>query len=220
MARMCSRYAQSADAKTLAERFRVAAAPGVGPRYNLSAGQEAPVVIAAPAPRMTRLRFGLKPAWAQGPAAKPLVNARAETVADKPFFREAFRRRRALVPATAWYERPRRGADKAPRLFRRTDRALFAFAGLWEPGPGGFALVTVAPNPVAATIHDRMPAVLAPDDEAAWLDPAAPPESLKELLRPYPSTLLEIVRVSERLETGADEPSLMDPVRSPQGELF
>jgi putative SOS response-associated peptidase YedK len=217
---MCSRYAQGADAKTLAERFRVAAAPGVEPRFNLSAGRDAPVVIAAPAPRMSRLRFGLKPAWAEGPSAKPQVNARAESAADKPYFREAFRRRRALVPATAWFERPRRGADKAPRLFRRKDSALFAFAGLWEPGPGGFAVLTVPPNPAAARIHDRMPAVLSPDDEAEWLDPKTPPARLLELLRPYPSSLMEIVRVSDRLESGADDPSVIAPAPHPQGELF
>ena len=217
---MCGRYAQSADAKTLAARFGVAAAPGVEPRYNLSAGQDAPVVIAAPAPRMTRLRFGLKPSWAEGPSAQPQVNARAESAADKPYFREAFRRRRALVPATAWFERPRRGADKAPRLFRRKDSAPFAFAGLWEPGAGGFAILTVPPNPAAAKIHDRMPAVLAPDDEAEWLSPATTPARLLELLRPYPSSALEIVRVSERLESGADDPSLLEAAPHPQGELF
>ncbi|MDE2490668.1 MAG: SOS response-associated peptidase [Elusimicrobia bacterium] len=213
---MCSRYAQGADAKALSERFGAAAAPGAEPRWNLSGGRAAPVVIAAPARRMSLLRFGLKPAWAEG--AEPALNARAETAADKPYFREAFRRRRALVPATAWFERPRRGADKAPRLFRRRDAALFAFAGLWEPGC--FAILTVAPNSLVAGIHDRMPALLAPHEEAEWLDPAAPPARLAELLRPYPSELLESVRVSARVESGADDPSLVEAVPHPQGELF
>lgn len=216
---MCSRYAVASDPKALAERFRVAPAPGLRPRYNLAPGQEAPVVLAAPAPRMTLLRWGLLPSWAAGPSAKPQINARAESLADKPFFRDAFRWRRALVPADGWFEWPKRGADKAPRLFRRRDGAPFAFAGLWEPA--GFAIVTVAPNPLVARVHDRMPALLAPDAEAAWLDAKTPPERLLELLRPYPSEPLEVRRVSERIGSAAlDEPSLLEPAPRAQGDLF
>ncbi|HEX4046717.1 MAG TPA: SOS response-associated peptidase, partial [Elusimicrobiota bacterium] len=175
---MCSRYAATADPKVLAERFGAAPAPGLRRRYNVAPGQEAAVVLAAPARRMSLLRWGLVPAWAKGPQAKPQINARAETLADKPFFRESYRWRRALVPADGWFEWPKRGADKAPRLFRLKSGAPFAFAGLWEAG--SFALATVPPNPLVARIHDRMPAVLARSDEEAWLDPATRPERLRE----------------------------------------
>lgn len=216
---MCSRYTASADPKTLAARFGAAPPPGLSPRWNVAPDQQAAVVIAAPARRMTMMRWGLLPAWAQGPQAKPQVNARAESLADKPFFRDAFRWRRALVPADGWYEWPKRGADKAPRLFRRKDGALLAFAGLWEPG--GFAVVTTAPNPLAARVHDRMPAVLAPGAEDAWLDPKTSPERLRELLLPYPSDLMEVRRVSERVGTSSvDEPSLAEVCAPPQGDLF
>jgi putative SOS response-associated peptidase YedK len=216
---MCSRYTATADPRLLAERFGVTPAPGLKPRYNVAPGQEAAVVIAAPAPRMSLLRWGLLPQWAKGPQAKPQINARAETLAEKAFFRESFRWRRALVPADGWFEWPKRGADKAPRLFRLKDGAPFAFAGLWEAG--SFALVTVAPNPLVARIHDRMPAVLARGDEAQWLDPQTRPERLRELLLPYPSELLDARRVSARVDDVAlDEPSLLDAENSSQGDLF
>ena len=216
---MCSRYTAAADPKLLAERFGVAPAPGLKPRYNVAPSQESAVIIAAPAPRMSLLRWGLLPAWAKGPQAKPQINARAETLADRPFFRESFRWRRALVPADGWFEWPKRGADKAPRLFRLKGGAPFAFAGLWEAGT--FALVTVEPNPLVARIHDRMPAILARGDEAEWRDPMTRPERLRELLMPYPSELLDVRRVDGRIgNTALDEPSLLDEAASAQGDLF
>jgi putative SOS response-associated peptidase YedK len=216
---MCSRYTATADPKTLAERFGVAPAPGLKPRFNVAPGQDAAVVIAAPAPRMSFLRWGLLPPGAKGPRAKPQINARAETLADKPFFRESFRWRRALVPADGWFEWPKRGADKAPRLFRLKGGEPFAFAGLWEAGT--FALVTVEPNPLVARIHDRMPALLARGDEAEWLDPQTRPERLRELLLPYPAERLDVRRVDGRVGSAAlDEPSLLDEAASSQGDLF
>lgn len=184
---MCSRYRADVTAAELAARFGVPAPPGWEPRAELAAGDEAPALIAAPAPRFSLLRFGLRPGWA-GEDAKPQLNARAESAADKPYFRDAYRRRRCLVPARAWFETPRRGPDKSPRRLERLDGALFAFAGLWEPGC--FAILTVEPNPLVAAVHERMPALLAPDAEAAWLDPRTPRERLRELLLPYPSELL------------------------------
>jgi putative SOS response-associated peptidase YedK len=178
----------------------VTAAPGLAAPVEPRAGVSAPVVIAAPEKRMTALAWGLVPAWADGPSAKPQINARAESAADKPYFREAFRWRRCLVPATSWEETPRRG-EKTPVRFALKPRALFAFAGLWEPK--GFAVLTVEPNPVAARVHDRMPAVLDPESEAAWLDPKTPPARLRDLLAPYPSDLVELSRAA-----------------TPQGELF
>ena len=216
---MCARYTLTTDPKTLGERFGVAPAPGLKPRYNLAPGQEAAAVIAAPEPRMSLLRWGLLPSWAKGPTAKPQINARAETLADKPFFRESFRWRRALIPADGWFEWQKRGADKGPRLFRLKSRAPFAFAGLWESGT--FALVTVPPNPLAARVHDRMPALLPPDAEREWLDLKTPPARLRELLLPYPAELMDATRVSDRVgSVAADDPSLLAPAERAQGDLF
>lgn len=217
--RMCGRYALGAEAGKIAARFGAAAAPGLKPRWNVAPAQPAAVLYAAPAVRMGMLSWGLLPAWAKGPDAKPQINARAETLADKPFFREAFRWRRALVPADGWYEWPKKGADKSPCYFSLKDGGLFAFAGLWEPG--NFAIITVEPNPAVARVHDRMPAILARDAEAEWLDPKTKPERAKELLRPFPSELLSLRRVSPRVGSVAvDEPGLTDHAPNAQGDLF
>lgn len=197
---MCSRYRVDATAKALAERFGAAPPPGYEPGGELSLGLEAPVLIAAPERRFTRLRFGLKPAWA-GEDGKAVVNARAESLPEKPYFRDAFRLRRCLVPAVAWLEQPKRG-DKTLRRLGRADGALFAFAGVWEPGC--FAVVTVEPNALVKAIHDRMPAVLEPGEEASWLDPQTPPSRLQELLRPFPAESLSCAYAESQ----------------PQGELF
>lgn len=198
---MCSRYRVEASAAALAQRFGAAPPPGYEPGGELELGSPAPVLIAAPEKRFTLMSFGLKPRWA-GEDGKPVVNARAETLAEKAYFREAFRLRRCLVPAAAWLEKPKRGADKSTRRLARADGALFAFAGLWEPGC--FAVVTVEPNSLVKAIHDRMPALLEPGDEAAWLDPKTPPDKLAALLRPFPS---------EGLSCGFTE-------AQPQGDLF
>lgn len=216
---MCSRYSVGKDPQTIAERFGAAPAPGLKSRYNLAPSQEAPVLLAAPERRMAFLKWGLLPAWAKGPQAKPQINARAETLLDKPFFREAFRWRRALVPADGWYEWPKKGADKSPRWFSLKDGSLFAFAGLWEPG--SFALITVGANPLVARFHDRMPAVLARAAEGEWLDPKTPVARLKELLLPYPSEPLDARAVSPRVGScDVDEPSLREPAADAQGDLF
>ena len=198
---MCSRYRVDATGRELAARFGVPPPPGWEPGDELALGSMAPVLIAAPAKRFSLLRFGLRPGWA-GEDAKPMLNARAESLAVKPYFRDAYRRRRCLVPAAAWLETPKRGADKSVRRLTLADGGLLAFAGLWEPGT--FAVVTVEPNPLVRAIHDRMPAILAPGDEAAWLDERTPPERLAELLRPFPS---------ERLACRHEAPQ-------PQGDLF
>lgn len=197
---MCSRYRVDATAKALAERFGAPPPPGYEPGGELSLGLEAPVLIVAPEKRFTRLKFGLKPSWA-GEDGKPVVNARAESLPEKPYFRDAFRLRRCLVPAAAWLESPKRG-DKTPRRLARADGALFAFAGLWEPGC--FAVVTVEPNALVKAIHDRMPALLDPAHESLWLDPKTPPSRLQELLRPFPAEALSCAYAEAQ----------------PQGELF
>lgn len=216
---MCSRYTVGADPKTIAERFAVAAAPGARARFNLAPSQEAPVVLLAPERRMALLKWGLTPAWAkESPTAKPMINARAETAADKPFFRDAFRWRRALVPADGWYEWPKRG-EKIPRWYSLRNGALFAFAGLWEPGT--FAILTTEPNALAAQVHDRMPAILPRALEEEWLDPKTRPDRLKEMLVPYPAEELAVRVVSTKVGSSAsDEPSLRDAAPQSQGELF
>ncbi len=163
-------------------------------------------------------RWGLIPSWARD-ATRPSVNARAESLAERPAFRDAFRHRRCVVPASAFYEWEARGRSRHPWLFRRRDGQAFFFAALWEIWPAldcapleTCALVTTAANPTVAPIHDRMPALL--DTQAAhlWLDPATPPAALGALLQPAADDLLastELIRRINHLEH--DDPACLTP---------
>lgn len=195
---MCGRYSQTADPARLKERFGADAPASAVRRHNISPGQEALVVAWDGGPAMRLMRWGLVPSWAKDPAAAAQAfNARAETAAEKPSFRDPFRRRRCLVPADGFYEWPktRRGPERVPRRFVLKDRGLFAFAGLWDAwrGPGGrerqsFAVITTAANALVGELHDRMPVILSPEDEAVWLDPALrDPARLRALLRSCPA---------------------------------
>ena len=171
------------------------------------------------------MRWGLVPAWVADPsdAGRP-INARAETAATKPSFREPFRRRRALVPADGFYEWRRRGPESVPFGFRAKTREPFAIAGLWDerqsregPPLRTFALLTTDANADVAPVHDRMPVILGPGAEDLWLD-AGPEdaERLQDLLRPLPAGSLEYFVVSPRLNSSrVDDPSVQEPSTPP-----
>ncbi len=189
---MCGRYTLTSLAAALAGHFDVAGFPELAPRYNVAPSQTVPVIRLDSGGRReaATARWGLVPSWAREPSSL-FINARAETVAQKPSFRSAFRQRRCLVPADGFFEWARAAGRKQPWLFRPQDGLPWGFAGLWESwrGPGGQALqtcavLTVAANDLVRPAHDRMPAVLRPEDYAAWLDPAARPDDLLRLLVP------------------------------------
>jgi putative SOS response-associated peptidase YedK len=176
---MCGRYAITTPPKAMRQLFGYREEPDFPPRYNVAPGQPIPVVRLAEGERSFMLaRWGLIPSWVKDPRGfSLLINARAETVCEKPAFRNAIRRRRCLIPADGFYEWKREGAAKWPFHIRRRDRAPLAFAGLWETwtGPNGeemdtAAIVTVPAGRLLAPIHDRRPAILAPEQFAAWLD--------------------------------------------------
>jgi putative SOS response-associated peptidase YedK len=155
--------------------------------------------------RVKALRWGLIPAWAKDPAiGRKLFNARAETLAGKPSFRDAFQRRRCLIPADGFYEwTGEKGRRQAVR-FQLASGEPFAFAGLyetWRPPAGGAPLstctiVTTAPNGLVAPVHDRMPAILPREGEALWLDPSVRDASrLQSLLAPYPADVMSMDRL-------------------------
>jgi len=216
---MCGRYTVSADPRIVAERFGVAPAPGLRPRYNLAPGQDAPAVLAAPAPRHVVFALGTAAVLATGAQAKPQINARAETLADKPFFRESYKWRRLLIPADGWYEWPRRGADRSPRLYRSRTAACFAFAGLWESG--SFAVVTVPANPLVARVHDRMPAILPRDagKRRGW-NPRRRPAPARTAPPPPVRAAGGAARVRAVGSVAVDEPALIAPAAQAQGDLF
>lgn len=167
-----------------------------------------------------RLRWGLVPgAWAEKAGQRPLINARAETVASQPAFRESFEQRRCLIPADGFYEWRRDEGGKRPIWFSPPRHELFAFAGIWaQIGRDGSkpltscALITCEPNGTVRPVHDRMPVVLDPDVESAWLDPASEVDALLELLRPAPEGRLELREVADAVnDVRQDGPHLLEP---------
>ena len=194
---MCGRYAQRTDAKKLAREFKVADAPSVEPRYNIAPTQDVLAVSETGDGREMRFfKWGLVPSWAKDTSmGARLINARSESVAEKPAFREAFKQRRCIIPADGFYEWQRTGGRKQPFFFRMRDEHPFGFAGLWERWEGedgevinSCAILTTEANEVLRPVHDRMPVILHPDDYELWLGGSARELDLvKEVLRPYPA---------------------------------
>lgn len=167
------------------------------------------------------MRWGLIPRWAKDASiGNRLINARAETAAEKPSFREAFRRRRCLIPADGFYEWKKEADGKQPWLIRRMEGKGFAFGGLWERwnGPEGpvesFTILTTSPNATVGPLHDRMPVIVAPAAFDLWLDPEVDgPLLLENILRPAPDDLLEAHPVSRLVNSPAnDEPACIAPL--------
>lgn len=219
---MCGRYALSSPVTSLEAQFEAEAEAQLRltPRYNIAPTTPVPVVRNGPEGRIIVLhQWGLVPSWARDPAlGARLANARAETVADKPSFRAPFRRNRCLVPADAFYEW-RAGTPKQPFAIRDARGGLLALAGLWDlwEGPGGALLtctiLTTAANAAMAPIHDRMPVILAPEDQAPWLAPDTPREALLALMRPCPDAWLRVYPVGLRVgNVRNDDPSLLEPL--------
>lgn len=194
---MCGRFAQRTPPKRLAKEFQVAEMPPIEARYNIAPTQDILAVRASDDGReITFLRWGLIPSWAKDTSAGArLINARSETVEEKPSFRQAFKQRRCIIPADGFYEWQRTGDKKQPFFFRMCDESPFGFAGLWERWEGeageavnSCAILTTEANEVLRPMHDRMPVILHPEEYSLWLEgDARGRESLVELLRPYPA---------------------------------
>ena len=195
---MCGRYNLITDSEALVDFFDVLNSLPIEPRYNIAPSQEVPVIrMAASGRELALMRWGLTPHWAKDrKTGTGVINARAETVAEKPFFRNAFRRRRCLIPATGFYEWKSHKGGKQPYHFQIRKGGLFAFAGLWESWTGQqnqrvetCAIIVTEANEAISSIHDRMPVILRPEDFASWLSPAnTDPELLQPLLRPCPAS--------------------------------
>lgn len=203
---MCGRFTLTADATLLQERFACdTAALSYTPSYNIAPGQDVVAVVNTGEKRAENLRWGLVPAWAKDPRiGNRMINARAETVAEKPSFRQALRQRRCLVLADGFYEWHRTASSKVPMYIRLRSQQPFAFAGLWEVwrDPSGIPLstctiLTTAANELMQSIHQRMPVILASTAAAVWLDQhVTAPDELLPLLVPCESASMETYAVS------------------------
>jgi putative SOS response-associated peptidase YedK len=221
---MCGRFSLTTPAAQIAELFQVTDVSAVAPRYNIPPSGQVLAVRRLPeraGPELVPLRWGFIPAWAKDPAiGNRLVNARSETAAEKPSFREAFRRRRCLIPADGFYEWKKTGGRKEPYYVRLRDGGLFSFAGLWERwrGDDGDAvetctILTTDANGIVRPIHDRMPVIMDSADYGRWLDPRVQdPEAVKALLRTYPAERMLAYPVSRAVnDPGRDDRKCTEP---------
>ncbi|KAI5912139.1 SOS response-associated peptidase [Thauera sp. 2A1] len=222
---MCGRYALYGPVSRLRERFE--ADPEdfeFEPRYNAAPMQWLPVVRQRPSGERVihLLRWGLVPSWAKDEAiATKLINARGESVAEKPSFRAAFRRRRCIVPANGFYEWQQIAGEKQPFYIHPVEGEFFGLAGLWErwtrPADGEeldtFTIVTTEANAAMRPLHDRMPVILAPGDYAAWLSGATPADQVQGLMRPCPEAGLAAYPVSRAVgSVRNDSPTLIQAI--------
>ena len=222
---MCGRFVLISPTDDLVAEFSIVDRPNLFPRYNIA--PTTPVlVLLGDGPGVTHMRWGLIPAWVKDPAKFTLlINARSETVAEKPSFRNAFRRRRCIVPADGFYEWRRQDGSKQPYFIHRADGRLMAMAGIWESwmGPNGeeqdtVALLTTAANEDIAAIHDRMPVILERDNYMRWMTtPEVEVTSLADLLRPSMNGTLAVRAVSSAVNAVRnDGPELLEKVTGPE----
>ncbi len=222
---MCGRFTLTTPDQ-LALRFDIAEderddAERTNSAYNIAPSQDISVIVERFAGLLLRtMSWGFQPAWTSAAASRPApINARAETLLERPLFRSAIARGRCLIPADGFYEwqsTPGR-KTKQPVYIRRDDRALFGLAGLYSVGKDGMAscaIITTEPNALVAPIHDRMPVILDAEAEARWLDPTlTEPASVLDCLRPCAADLLVAYPVSPRVSSPRhDEPSLIEPL--------
>lgn len=194
---MCGRFAQRADPQRVARQFLVEDVPELERRYNIAPTQEiAGVRETEDGREVAFYKWGLVPSWAKDTSmGARLINARSETVREKPAFRQAFKQRRLLIPADGFYEWQRTDGRKQPYFFQMRDKSPFGFAGLWEQWKGeegqvinSCTILTTEANEVLRPVHDRMPVILHPDDYALWLDEDLRTlEMVEDVLRPYPA---------------------------------
>ncbi len=224
---MCGRYSQTHSALAIAHTFQLSVVPDAPPRYNIAPTQLVGAILQLqdrPERQFRILRWGLVPSWAKDAAiGNRLINARSETVSEKPSFRSAFRYRRCLIVADGFYEWQRQAGknQKQPYYFQLANHALFGFAGLWEhwESPTGELLetctiLTTEANEVLRPIHERMPVIMHPDDYDTWLDPTLNTfAKLHPLLRPYPAETMRAYPVSLRVnKADYDRPECIEPL--------
>jgi putative SOS response-associated peptidase YedK len=220
---MCGRFTLASPGAIVAELFGLAAAPALVPRYNIAPSQAVAVVRGGSGGHsFAELHWGLIPSWSKDAAiGNKMINARGETLAEKPAFRSAYRSRRCLILADGFFEWATGPGRKQPWYFRSRDRRPFAFAGLWErwKGADGDAvesctIVTTTASELVAPVHDRMPVILDPESLEAWLDTGGRPgDTVDALLRPCPAERLEAYPVSFAVNSPAnDSPACIAPL--------
>ena len=229
---MCGRYRLSRRKQIIEEQFDAADwQDDWNPRYNIAPTQPVPVIRRHPEEpirQISTMRWGLVPYWAKDPSITTgTINAKSETAATKPAFRDPLKFRRCLIPADGFYEWQRKGNSKQPFCFEVNNGGLFAFAGLWDgwkDSSGRWvktcSILTTTPNAVTSAIHDRMPVILDPNSYDLWLDPGMQNvAAISELLKPYDARLMRCYPVSTRINHVAnDDAECSRPVETAEAQ--
>lgn len=218
---MCGRFTLVSPSVAVTERFHASTPAGLRPRYNIAPGQDILCVVMGVARGIEPMRWGLIPSWAKDPAiGNRLINARAETLAEKPSFRSAFAKRRCLIAADGFYEWRPAGKRKVPVYIVLKSRKPFGFAGLYETwrAPDGSeirtcTIITTGANDLVRPVHDRMPVIVSEDAEDRWLDPAENNLGLLQaILTPYPAAEMDAYDVTPVVNNPAhDAPDCILP---------
>ena len=205
---MCGRFSLVAPGEELAELFQLDEVPQLQPRYNIAPTQPVAAVRMNPDTKrreLTHFHWGLIPFWAKDTnMAGRMINARAETAAEKPSFRAAFKYRRCIIPASGFYEWQKQNGQKQPHYIHHVDGRTLGFAGLWEHWQGAdgseiesCTILTTTPNEMMGQLHNRMPVILDPEDYGIWLQSDGQNlDELQHLLRPAPDEVLDAYPIS------------------------
>lgn len=224
---MCGRFVLTADGKTIQQKFDLDTVPELQARYNIAPSQPVAVISNESPKELNYYKWGLVPSWSKDLAiGNKLINARGETVEEKPSFRSAFKRRRCLIPANGFYEWAKAddGKGKKPMFVHLKGQELFAFAGLWEIwyGPDGEELrtctiITTTPNELIKPLHNRMAVILDEEDYDLWLSPdELPAQALKPLIKPFEPDLMDVYEVSTLVNKPSNDiPECIVPLPPP-----
>jgi len=221
---MCGRFALKAPPRTIQEHFQLPETVDLAPRYNIAPSQAVAVVRQLPGKssrQLDMLHWGFIPFWAKDmKIAYRMINARAETLVQKPAFRAAFKKRRCLIAADGFYEWAHSGKAKQPFYIRLKKEGILSFAGLWESWNSPYGsiiesctIITTVPNELIKPIHDRMPVILHPEHYEAWLQDSTQEKRLQELLAPYSAEQMEAYRVNPEVNSPKnDTPACILPI--------
>ena len=206
---MCGRFSIAVRISYLADHFGPFNPSGISlPKYNIAPGEEVPVITGTDTTHITMMHWGLIPSWTTGErTAQAVINARAEGLGEMKMFRTLLSHGRCIIPATGFYEWKKSGNRKYPMYFRMKDREIFGMAGLCNSmkAPEGrnnwsFTIITTTPNSLVVPVHNRMPAILKPEDEKKWLGPGySTNEGLASVLNPFPAGMMEAYKVTKKV---------------------
>ena len=225
---MCGRYQLSVPIDELVDLFSTKTELEFTPRFNIAPSQEVPVIRGWGQCRtIDRIKWGLIVPWADSPKSTvPLINARSETVHEKPSFRSSFRHQRCLIPASGFYEWKKQGSENIPYMIKVTGQKVYAMAGIWSRWSRGkesidtFSILTTSAGPSIRHIHERMPVILHPDHHSTWLDPSSTDEMLLDLCRPVPDEFIEMKKVCDRVNSVKNDDLSCEDKRIEQQSLF